>query len=172
MEQTEEYVNGQLKAKYGDCFIRGNNGNLGLVSTMPVCLCSDRPLFVSSTWPLPARLLWPLQCSTSPRQDVVAEIGIRGWAWVRYTVQIIFGLLGLQQRNTTRALYLAWVLGGASCPILSSLPLAAASPLQEPPPNPQEPAGATGAAKFILKINLGALTRSRFSTKSRAHSPF
>uniref|UniRef100_A0A7R9YDM9 Sm domain-containing protein n=1 Tax=Pinguiococcus pyrenoidosus TaxID=172671 RepID=A0A7R9YDM9_9STRA len=25
MEQTEEYVNGQLKAKYGDCFIRGNN---------------------------------------------------------------------------------------------------------------------------------------------------
>ena len=28
MEQTEEYVNGQLKAKYGDCFIRGNNGML------------------------------------------------------------------------------------------------------------------------------------------------
>ena len=26
MEQTEEYVNGQLKHKYGDCFIRGNNG--------------------------------------------------------------------------------------------------------------------------------------------------
>jgi U6 snRNA-associated Sm-like protein LSm6 len=26
MEQTEEYVNGELKAKYGDCFIRGNNG--------------------------------------------------------------------------------------------------------------------------------------------------
>lgn len=26
MEQTEEYVNGQLKKKYGDCFIRGNNG--------------------------------------------------------------------------------------------------------------------------------------------------
>mmetsp|Transcript_18625 Transcript_18625/g.17937 ORF Transcript_18625/g.17937 Transcript_18625/m.17937 type:complete len:95 (+) Transcript_18625:130-414(+) len=25
MEQTEEYVDGQLKAKYGDCFIRGNN---------------------------------------------------------------------------------------------------------------------------------------------------
>jgi U6 snRNA-associated Sm-like protein LSm6 len=28
MEQTEEYVDGQLKAKYGDCFIRGNNGML------------------------------------------------------------------------------------------------------------------------------------------------
>jgi U6 snRNA-associated Sm-like protein LSm6 len=27
MEQTEEYVDGQLKARYGDCFIRGNNGN-------------------------------------------------------------------------------------------------------------------------------------------------
>jgi len=26
MEQTEEYLDGQLKARYGDCFIRGNNG--------------------------------------------------------------------------------------------------------------------------------------------------
>ena len=26
LEQTEEYVNGQLKNKYGDAFIRGNNG--------------------------------------------------------------------------------------------------------------------------------------------------
>ena len=25
MEQTEEYVNGELKNQYGDCFIRGNN---------------------------------------------------------------------------------------------------------------------------------------------------
>lgn len=30
MEQTEEYVQGQLKAKYGDCFIRGNNGRFVL----------------------------------------------------------------------------------------------------------------------------------------------
>ena len=26
LEQTEEYVHGQLKTKYGDAFIRGNNG--------------------------------------------------------------------------------------------------------------------------------------------------
>jgi hypothetical protein len=26
MEQTEEFVDGQLQAKRGDCFIRGNNG--------------------------------------------------------------------------------------------------------------------------------------------------
>ena len=26
LEQTEEYVNGQLRNKYGDAFIRGNNG--------------------------------------------------------------------------------------------------------------------------------------------------
>ena len=26
MEQTEEYQDGQLKAKYGDAFLRGNNG--------------------------------------------------------------------------------------------------------------------------------------------------
>ena len=27
LEQTEEYVNGQLKNTYGDAFIQGNNGN-------------------------------------------------------------------------------------------------------------------------------------------------
>lgn len=26
IEQTEEYMDGQLKARYGDCFLRGNNG--------------------------------------------------------------------------------------------------------------------------------------------------
>ena len=30
MEQTEEYVDGKLKARYGDCFIRGNNGKSSL----------------------------------------------------------------------------------------------------------------------------------------------
>lgn len=30
LEQTEEYVNGQLKNKYGDAFIRGNNGEYRL----------------------------------------------------------------------------------------------------------------------------------------------
>jgi U6 snRNA-associated Sm-like protein LSm6 len=28
MEQTEEYIDGQLKAQYGDAFIRGNNGKI------------------------------------------------------------------------------------------------------------------------------------------------
>lgn len=33
MEQTEEYSNtGQLQAKYGDCFIRGNNGTLSIAT--------------------------------------------------------------------------------------------------------------------------------------------
>ena len=31
MEQTEEYVDGQLKNRYGDCFIRGNNGKICLL---------------------------------------------------------------------------------------------------------------------------------------------
>ena len=31
MEQTEEYADGQLKARYGDCFIRGNNGEYRLL---------------------------------------------------------------------------------------------------------------------------------------------
>ena len=37
MEQTEEYVNGQLKAKYGDTFIRGNNG--GHTQSCRTCMC-------------------------------------------------------------------------------------------------------------------------------------
>ena len=28
MEQTEEYENDHLKSRFGDCFIRGNNGTL------------------------------------------------------------------------------------------------------------------------------------------------
>lgn len=31
LEQTEEYVGGQLKNKYGDAFIRGNNGNISCI---------------------------------------------------------------------------------------------------------------------------------------------
>ena len=43
LEQTEEYVNGQLKNKYGDAFIRGNNGNSPslcsyIVSTIGLCV--------------------------------------------------------------------------------------------------------------------------------------
>ena len=43
MEQTEEYVNGQLKNKYGDAFIRGNNGEHSLRQTgWRTCLtCCD-----------------------------------------------------------------------------------------------------------------------------------
>ncbi|KAK7806178.1 hypothetical protein U0070_002048 [Myodes glareolus] len=39
LEQTEEYVNGQLKNKYGDAFIRGNNGNRFLVVVFRIRLC-------------------------------------------------------------------------------------------------------------------------------------
>ena len=34
MEQTEEYVGDQLKTKYGDCFIRGNNGKFDIFSAL------------------------------------------------------------------------------------------------------------------------------------------
>ena len=37
LEQTEEYVNGQLKNKYGDAFIRGNNG---IWNCCVLCACS------------------------------------------------------------------------------------------------------------------------------------
>ena len=35
LEQSEEYgVDGLLKAKYGDCFIRGNNGKHANLNTL------------------------------------------------------------------------------------------------------------------------------------------
>jgi hypothetical protein len=39
MEQTEEYVNGQLKNKYGDAFIRGNNGASWISESISLYLC-------------------------------------------------------------------------------------------------------------------------------------
>jgi U6 snRNA-associated Sm-like protein LSm6 len=38
MEQTEEYVDGQLKNKYGDCFIRGNNGKFAKHHVVELCI--------------------------------------------------------------------------------------------------------------------------------------
>lgn len=56
LEQTEEYVNGQLKNKYGDAFIRGNNGtrfpavqSTGASSSAKVLLLLSVVLVVRST---------------------------------------------------------------------------------------------------------------------------
>ena len=38
MEQTEEYYEGQLKNRYGDCFIRGNNGERMMIITMMIMM--------------------------------------------------------------------------------------------------------------------------------------
>eukprot|EP00052_Salpingoeca_macrocollata_P030763 m.320855 g.320855 ORF g.320855 m.320855 type:complete len:84 (+) comp24627_c0_seq1:48-299(+) len=40
LEQTEEYVNGQLKTQYGDAFIRGNNV---LYISTPKKITADNP---------------------------------------------------------------------------------------------------------------------------------
>lgn len=47
MEQTEEYIDGQLKNKYGDCFIRGNNGEHSKFGRL--VSCSSQNLFSPST---------------------------------------------------------------------------------------------------------------------------
>jgi U6 snRNA-associated Sm-like protein LSm6 len=47
MEQTEEYVDGQLKNRYGDCFIRGNNGKMQLCPILYMSYKSQR-LCISS----------------------------------------------------------------------------------------------------------------------------
>jgi len=55
MEQTEEYVNGQLKNKYGDAFIRGNNGRTFIVlqsnSIRSTSFLFPPPLFFSFFFP-------------------------------------------------------------------------------------------------------------------------
>lgn len=47
LEQTEEYVNGQLKKKYGDAFIRGNN-------VLYISRQKRRAWILKSTHPLPS----------------------------------------------------------------------------------------------------------------------
>lgn len=46
LEQSEEWVEGTLTAKYGDCFLRGNNG---------ACVCRDMPPLLNP--PSPRRYL-------------------------------------------------------------------------------------------------------------------
>lgn len=50
IEQTEEYVNGQLKNKYGDAFLRGNNGKRlprnHIDSRISSFLCEKRNYFL------------------------------------------------------------------------------------------------------------------------------
>ena len=40
MEQTEEYVDGQLKNRYGDAFIRGNNGAFNMLTSVQASVIS------------------------------------------------------------------------------------------------------------------------------------
>lgn len=77
MEQTEEYVNGQLKNKYGDAFIRGNNGTVSLFSLytlqiwfllLLMAMLDDFPLYLCNY------LFW----SSSIYQYIEEDIGRRG----------------------------------------------------------------------------------------------
>ena len=66
MEQTEEYVNGQLKAKYGDTFIRGNNGTPPPHAARP----GGAPTHRVRPAPHAAERASPrAQCSTSARKS-------------------------------------------------------------------------------------------------------
>lgn len=56
MEQTEEHVDGVLQNKYGDCFIRGNNGKCG-------CRCAVIATYSSLPEPQKHHLRAPLCCA-------------------------------------------------------------------------------------------------------------
>jgi hypothetical protein len=60
---AQEYVNGQLKTKYGDAFIRGNNGaRQPLLKHLPIASCNFPGHFVKLLMrSAPAAV----QCSTS-----------------------------------------------------------------------------------------------------------
>eukprot|EP00958_Prasinococcus_capsulatus_P029652 scaffold7594_cov417-Prasinococcus_capsulatus_cf.AAC.1 len=53
LPQTEEYVNGQLKTKYGDAFIRGNNGTPVLPRLAPY---------------------WPVKAQNKPRKPKARDV--------------------------------------------------------------------------------------------------
>lgn len=55
VEQTEEYVNGQLKNKYGDAFLRGNNGKCLLTVSCIGLTCTHRFYLETSCKAVP----WP-----------------------------------------------------------------------------------------------------------------
>ena len=48
LEQTEEYVNGQLKNKYGDSFIRGNNGKCDYYSFLMRLMAYPQVLYIAT----------------------------------------------------------------------------------------------------------------------------
>ena len=48
LEQTEEHVNGTVTNRYGDAFIRGNNGALLFCSYCGVCLMTLLVLYISA----------------------------------------------------------------------------------------------------------------------------
>ncbi|CAI9111527.1 OLC1v1011770C1 [Oldenlandia corymbosa var. corymbosa] len=78
MEQTEEYVNGQLKNKYGDAFIRGNNGNpiSNFLSVVYECLNSSALFEVDWLYvPIPRVLLaWPLYSGAAVLKELRRDV--------------------------------------------------------------------------------------------------
>ena len=77
MEQTEEYVDGQLKARFGDCFIRGNNGessSLGLFT--PLILPSSKKFttnFLSQYFTSAQRKVGSKRSKARIMNDIVAD---------------------------------------------------------------------------------------------------
>uniref|UniRef100_A0A8C9LGM3 U6 snRNA-associated Sm-like protein LSm6 n=1 Tax=Piliocolobus tephrosceles TaxID=591936 RepID=A0A8C9LGM3_9PRIM len=63
LEQTEEYVNGQLKNKYGDAFIRGNNvmRNWGHCSPDPEPCCLEYSVLLSPQHIFLLLVAWKLE---------------------------------------------------------------------------------------------------------------
>ena len=47
LEQTEEHVNGTVTNRYGDAFIRGNNGMASLAFVLPPNAFMDSSLHIS-----------------------------------------------------------------------------------------------------------------------------
>ena len=73
MEQTEEYVNGECTRKYGDCFIRGNNGTWAA----PASVAREANANVS-TLP-PSRV--PDPCSARSMHSFVHQHTDETWGW-------------------------------------------------------------------------------------------
>ena len=101
LEQTEEHVNGAVTNRYGDAFIRGNNGGFASLTFWVPLIAGAKPslLLSSSINPTPETKYVVFQCCISrPRkcyENFVPEYGF-------YTFLQLWGVYGEVPRPSTK----------------------------------------------------------------------
>jgi hypothetical protein len=93
MEKTEEYVNGQLKNKYGDTFIRGNNGML--TTDVGILIYNAIKILIIALWMqfyTPVHPSTPLQMVHEIVKELVSSVSALqfDWWWPNLVLYLTF----------------------------------------------------------------------------------